>query len=122
MHELPVTESILEIVERHATAAGATRVTHIRLVVGDFTGFVPDSIQFYFDILSKDTLAEGARLEIRRQPGRIRCQGCGHVYEPADGQIWVCPECGGLGGDIVAGKEMYIESIAVSEESDGDQS
>ncbi|HEY63248.1 MAG TPA: hydrogenase maturation nickel metallochaperone HypA [Caldilineae bacterium] len=122
MHELPVTESILEIVQRHAAAAGVTRVVRIRLVVGELTGFVPDSIQFYFDALSEGTIAEGALLEIERQPGRIRCRACGRIYEPLDGQIWICPDCGGLGGEIVAGKEMYIESIEITEGDHGDQS
>lgn len=113
MHELSITQSILEIVNRHAADAGASRVTQIRLVVGDFTGFVPDSIQFYFDLLSQGTLAEGAELVIERRPGQIRCQACGAVYEPSDGQLWICPVCHTLGGEVMAGKELYVDSIEV---------
>jgi hydrogenase nickel incorporation protein HypA/HybF len=122
MHELPITQSILEIADRHLAAAGARRITRIWLVVGDLTGFVPDSIQFYFDILSQGTPAEGARLVIERRPGQIRCRSCCQVYEPVDGQIWICPTCGTLGGEVLAGKEMYVESIEVTRGADGDQS
>ena len=111
MHELSITQSILDIVERHAIAAGAQQVTHIRLVIGDLTSFVPDSIQFYFDILSQGTRAAGATLELDRRPGQIRCGGCGQVYAPTDGQIWVCPSCNALGGELITGKELYVESI-----------
>ncbi|MCS7220344.1 MAG: hydrogenase maturation nickel metallochaperone HypA [Anaerolineae bacterium] len=110
---MSITQSILEIVNRHAADAGASRVTQIRLVVGDFTGFVPDSIQFYFDLLSQGTLAEGAELVIERRPGQIRCQACGAVYEPSDGQLWICPVCHTLGGEVMAGKELYVDSIEV---------
>ncbi len=120
MHELSITQSILEIVHRHATDAGALRVTQIRLVVGGLTGFVPDSIQFYFDLLSPGTLAEGAELVIERRPGQIRCRACGLIYEPPDGQLWVCPACHGLGGEVLAGKELYVDSIEVTRGDDGD--
>ncbi len=120
MHELPVTRSILEIVERHAAAAGAARVIRIHLVVGELTGFVPDSIQFYFDLLSRGSRAEGAALLIEQEPGRIRCTQCDRTYKPQDGMIWTCPECGALGGEVVAGKDMYVKSIETAEGVDGD--
>jgi len=121
MHELPITQSVLEIVSRHAAAAGAARVTAIHLVVGEFTGFVPDSIQFYFDLLSQDTPAAGATLVIDRRPGSVRCARCGHTYQPTDGQIWMCPVCAALGGEVLAGKELFVESIEVAYADDRTQ-
>ena len=55
MHELPVTESVLEIALRHAKGAGAERITNIYLVIGQLSSIVDDSIQFYWDIVSKDS-------------------------------------------------------------------
>jgi hydrogenase nickel incorporation protein HypA/HybF len=113
MHELPVTQSILEIAQRHAKQAGAGRILVINLTIGDLTGFVDDSIQFYFDLLSKDTPAEGGRLAIERIAARARCHACGTEYEPPDSRIWACPQCGALGGEVIAGKEFYVASIEV---------
>ncbi len=112
MHELAVTESILEIVTRHAEKAGAERVTAIYLVIGDLSSFIDESIQFYFDLLTPDTVAEGAVLHFHRIKTRFRCRTCGHEFEPVD-HDWQCPECGALGGDVIAGKEFYVESIEI---------
>ncbi len=112
MHELAVTESIMDIVTRHAAKAGAKRVTAVHLVIGDLSSFIDESIQFYFDLLTPDTVVEGATLHFQRIETRFRCRQCGQEFEP-DGQNWHCPSCGALGGDVIAGKEFYVESIEV---------
>ncbi len=113
MHEMAVTQSILEIALRHAAQTSAHRITAINLVIGDLTGYVDDSIQFYFDFLTQDTSAQGARLKIERIPARARCHTCGSEYEPPDARLWTCPQCGALGGEVTAGKEFYVASIEV---------
>jgi hydrogenase nickel incorporation protein HypA/HybF len=112
MHELSITQSVLDIVTEHGHRAGAERVTAINLVVGELTGFVDDSIQFYFDILSPGTLADGARLVIRRVPARIRCRACGAEFVLGDAS-WICPSCSAVGGDVLDGREFLVESIEV---------
>lgn len=112
MHELSVTEEILRIALEHAERAGARRITDIHLVVGELSGVVDDSIQFYMDFLSPDTLAAGVKLDFRHVPARLHCRQCGHEFEP-QGMDWNCPACHTLGGEIVAGKEFYVESIEV---------
>jgi hydrogenase nickel incorporation protein HypA/HybF len=113
MHELAVTQSILDIVQRHAEQAGARRVVAVNVVIGRLTGFVDDSIQFYFDFLTKDTPAQGAQLHFERIAPRARCYACGTEYTPPDSRLWTCPECEALGGEVIAGKEFYVASIEV---------
>jgi hydrogenase nickel incorporation protein HypA/HybF len=113
MHELAVTQSILDIAVRHAERAKARRILAINLVIGDLTGFVDDSIQFYFDFLSQDTIAQGAQLDIERVAARIRCQVCGAEYAPPDSRLWTCPECDALGGEVIGGKEFSVASIEI---------
>ena len=84
--------------------AAGRRILAINLTIGDLTGFVDDSIQFYFDYLSKGTLADGARLAIERIAARVRCGQCGAEYAPPDSRIWTCPNCEALGGEVIAGK------------------
>ncbi|NLE77648.1 MAG: hydrogenase maturation nickel metallochaperone HypA [Chloroflexi bacterium] len=112
MHELAVTQSVLEIVVRHAQRAQAARVTAINLVVGELSGFVSESIQFYFDMVSQGTPAEGAELRIRRVAAKVRCRACGTEFATTDHR-WVCPQCQAVGGQVLSGQEFHVESIEV---------
>ena len=111
MHELPVTESILEIALRHANQTGAARVTDLYLVIGQLASIVDDSVQFYWDIVAKDTPAEGASLHFRRIPTELLCRPCNQRYHPGDDMA--CPTCGGSQVQVVAGEEFYLEAIDV---------
>jgi hydrogenase nickel incorporation protein HypA/HybF len=112
MHELPVTEQIVEIVLDHARKAKAERVVKVNLIVGELTGFAGDSIQFYFDILSKGTEAEKATLSVSRIPAKARCLQCKNEFHPG-GMDWLCPACGGPIEEVMGGREFYVESIEV---------
>ena len=112
MHELSVTESILEIALRHANQASAQRVTKLYLVIGQLASIVDDSVQFYWDIISKDTIADGATLHFRRLPATLLCLDCSHQYTPAN-DAFSCPECKGEHIKVVSGEEFYMEAIDV---------
>ena len=66
MHELSVTESLLKIALEHAANANAKRITDLHIVIGELASMVDDSIQFYWDIIAKDTIAEKAKLHFHR--------------------------------------------------------
>jgi hydrogenase nickel incorporation protein HypA/HybF len=112
MHELPITQSILDIALRHAKQVNATRVTDLYLVIGKLSYVVDDSVQFYWDVIAKDTIAEGAQLHFRRVPAEFLCLDCGHRYSP-DGENLACPDCQSVRVKVVAGDEFRLESIDV---------
>jgi hydrogenase nickel incorporation protein HypA/HybF len=112
MHELAVTESILDIVCRHAAEAGAERVVRIHLVIGELSSIVDDSVQFYFDFLSEQSCARGAELTFRRLPVQVECRACGHSWEPETAD-WTCPQCGEAQARVMTGNEFYVDSIEV---------
>jgi hydrogenase nickel incorporation protein HypA/HybF len=112
MHELSVTEQLLDITLEHARKANAERVLKINLVIGDLSSFVGESIQFYFDILSEGTKAEKASLSISRIPARASCKQCQNEFTPG-GMDWLCPRCGGFIEDMISGREFHVESIEV---------
>ena len=62
MHELAITQDMIELVREHAEKAGARKVGRINLVVGELTGFVGECVQFYFDHMTKGTIMEDAEL------------------------------------------------------------
>ncbi len=114
MHELSVAESTLKIALHHAGKAGAGRITDLYLVIGEMASIVDDSIQFYWDIISEGTLAEGAQLHFRRIPIAMKCLECGERYQPTRDKM-ACPACGEMHCKVVAGEEFYLESIAIED-------
>lgn len=112
MHELSITENLLEIALRHAEQAGARRIMRLNLVIGQLSSVVDDSVTFYWDIVSRGTIAEGAELRFERVPGTLCCLSCGHVF-PLDGQDYACPACGQAQVVAAGGDEFRLESIEV---------
>lgn len=112
MHELSVTENLLEITIRHASSAGANRVTDLNLVIGELSSIVDDSVQFYWDIVSEKTIAAGAQLHFQRIPLELECQECHSRYSPAENDF-ACPNCQSERVVVVAGEEFYLDSISV---------
>lgn len=110
MHELPITQNILAVALRHA--GDSKRITRINLVIGDLSSVVGDSVKFYWDIVTKDTIAEGAALHFERIKTKFKCNECGIEFNP-ETKDFDCPECGSFQVDIIAGKEFKMESIEV---------
>ena len=112
MHEFSITQSILSIALEKAGEAKAGKINKINLIIGELSGFADDCVQFYFDFLSKDTIAAGASLSIERRPFQLRCHNCNTVFSPGNFD-WSCPECQEQKIEIVSGRECYVESIEV---------
>lgn len=115
---MAVTQSILDIALDHAGRCGAARVTALNLVIGQLSSIVDDSVQFYWDIISKDTLCEGAELHFERIPAQMNCLDCAHTYSLSSG-LEACPSCGSFHIRVVAGDEFRLESIEVEETVSG---
>ena len=112
MHELSITEALFDLVLQHAQAAHAERVTAAYVVVGELSSLVDESVQFYFDLISRGSVAEGARLTIRRVPAVFRCERCRHEYAPG-AEVLACPVCGTLSVRLIAGDEFYLEALDI---------
>jgi hydrogenase nickel incorporation protein HypA/HybF len=112
MHEYSITESILTLALDKAKEASAVNITRINLVIGELSGVVAECVQFYFDHISKNTLADSASLDFTTRPTQVRCHKCDKVFTPENGE-WSCPECHELSMDIISGRECYMESIEV---------
>ncbi len=116
MHELAVTENILNIAVQHATRANAVRVTSLHLVIGQLSSIVDDSVQFYWDMISAGTLCEGAQLHFERHPAMLKCLDCEQTYA-LGAELTDCPNCHSARIKVVAGEEFYLDSIEVEAES-----
>jgi hydrogenase nickel incorporation protein HypA/HybF len=112
MHELSITQSLLDVALRHAEKAEAQRITRLNLVIGELASIVDESVQFCWDLVSKGTMAEGAELSFERVPGRLRCTGCGREFA-LGGREYVCPDCGQRQVVAVGGDDFRLESIEI---------
>jgi len=115
MHELPITESILNIVLKHARLHNARRVVAVHLQIGGLAELEEEWLQRYFDYLSKDTDARGAKLKIERTPVLVKCDSCREVYEETLKRKanFICPRCGANHGTILSGKDYFVKSMEV---------
>ena len=116
MHELPVTEKILDIALKHAEQNGAKKISSITLHVGRLSDLQDEWLQHYFNYLSKDTIASDARLIIVPEVIKLRCGACGTIIETEkrDLQDTTCPHCNADGGfSIMSGRGYYIEEMEI---------
>ncbi len=113
MHELAVTEGLLEVALHHAAGR---RVTDLHIVVGQLSSIVDDSVQFYWDFASANTVCEGAQLHFTRVPTTLVCQDCGHTYTLKT-HLEDCPQCHSLHVRIMSGEEFRLDSIEVETEA-----
>lgn len=112
MHELSLTQSLVEIAEEHARRAGAIAIRSITLEVGAFSGAVPEALEFAFEVCSKGTLSEGATLIIERVAGAGHCAACAATAACHE-LTAVCPACGALAFTIDAGTELRILELEI---------
>ena len=115
MHELSVTQSILDISLEYARSNQAKQIVAIQLQIGEVTDFDDEWIQRYFDFVSKGTIAEGARLLITRTPAQLQCQSCSFVF-PLDRSTWnsQCPSCRSKDTQLISGREFRVEALEVN--------
>lgn len=112
MHELAITQSILDIARKAAEEHQVKQVREIRIKLGEYCGVVPQCVQYYFDVISKGTVAEGAALKMERLPILMRCEQCGWEGQIDKHKIQ-CPACGSVRLKLLQGREFYVESLEV---------
>jgi hydrogenase nickel incorporation protein HypA/HybF len=112
MHEASVTEALVKIALEEAAKNGAHKVNAIDLVVGETTGYMAESLEFYFRNFAKGTILEGAALRTTYVKPKIKCPKCGLLFERKM-FTFDCPECGTPGVMTKVGNEFYIDSMDI---------
>jgi len=78
MHELPVTQTMLNMALEHANGR---RISDVYLQAGRMSAIVPESVEVFFEYLSKGTLAQGAKLHFEILPVEMACSDCGRALD-----------------------------------------
>ena len=117
MHELSICQGMMEV----ATAAlenlssPLPRVGAVTVRVGRLTAVVPDSLRYYFDLLTPGTVLEGAALVIEEVPIRARCADCGARFE-IETLSFTCPRCASGLVELLSGRELAVVCLDTAEE------
>jgi hydrogenase nickel incorporation protein HypA/HybF len=113
MHELTITQALLDQVIRHAQAANARQVTRIHVSIGQLSTVVDDSVQFYWPLIAQGTLAEQAILVFKRIPATFICAACSQTFLFSEQRDYLCPHCGSIDVMLSGGEEMQLDSIEI---------
>jgi hydrogenase nickel incorporation protein HypA/HybF len=111
VHELSLSTAVLDVVLRHA---GDRRVTAVDLTIGTLRQVVPSSLEFYWQVVTRDTACEGARLEMTVVETRVRCKACATEWT-LDDPVFRCPSCEDSDVEVLSGTEFFVESIDTEE-------
>jgi len=114
MHEFSIASAVVDTAVKHA-AGRPVAVVSVRC--GRLRQVVPDSLTFAFGLLSRETVCDGARLEIEDVPARLRCDGCAAEWE-IELPAFRCPACARTDVTVLSGEELEVESIEVSEQAE----
>ncbi len=112
MHEMSLCEGVMQVLEEQAQQQGFSQVKTVWLEIGELAGVELASLRLCFEVISKDTLADRARLEIVELPGEAWCERCQkpvRLQRRFDG----CPDCGGYTLRVSGGDEMRIKELEV---------
>ncbi len=112
MHEMALAEGILQIIEDAAAQQGFKRVTEVRLEIGVLAGVEVEALSFCLDMVLKESVAEGARLELEKISGQGYCLGCGETV-PVNALYEACPKCGSYQVQATGGTEMRVKDLLV---------
>jgi hydrogenase nickel incorporation protein HypA/HybF len=112
MHEMSLCEGVLRILEESALSQGFSRVKTVCLEIGALSGVEKQAMRFGFDVVMKQTLAEGATLEIIDIPGEAWCMPCAKKVQ-VSARFEACPECGSYQLQVTGGDEMRVKELEV---------
>jgi len=115
MHELAITQNILDVAQTFAKNSGATQVKTVFLRVGVLRDIDPQWLRRYFRYLAKDTMAEGAEVLVSVEPAVCACRACHHRFEldlcaVAQAPV-LCLQCTAQDYELISGHEFIIAGI-----------
>jgi hydrogenase nickel incorporation protein HypA/HybF len=114
VHELPIIGEVVKVALRHAEQNRATKIVKVHLAIGDLSDLVDEWVHHYFNHLTKDTIAQGAALEIENVPIMVMCDPCKKPFAVDKMEMdFSCPNCGEKGSHLLQGRGFKVKSIEI---------
>lgn len=124
MHELSMADAIVKTAVDVAEKNDAQEITEVTIEIGSLTLLNPEQLKFMIEVLSENTLLEGAEIIIEEIPIEIKCRSCDFIGEmPSDDldhfvPIVNCPQCEGQDLEITKGRECNVKTIKIEKEEE----
>lgn len=115
MHELAIAQDIIDIVQQSVPLGETYDIEWVRVRVGQFSGVVPESLEFCFSAIVSGTTMERANLEIERVPAISQCKDCRHRFDVHDLAL-SCPACNSTNLELVSGNELEVVEIQLADD------
>ncbi|MBC7348766.1 MAG: hydrogenase maturation nickel metallochaperone HypA [Candidatus Aminicenantes bacterium] len=117
MHEMSIVADLFTIIEEQARKSGATRVTRVKVLIGELSGVVPELFRSAFNSYKKGTIADKSRLEIKVTRIKFKCHGCGKEITAKnimdESFSHACPFCGSKDMELISGRDLYLEKLEI---------
>jgi len=120
MHEAGTGQTLAGLVLKEAEKRNAERVLRVEVEIGELSFLEPDQVSFWMEAHFRDTIAQGAELDIKLTGAQVRCDDCGYVGEietqedPAYHLMlprYVCPRCGSPRLEVERGRECILRRV-----------
>ena len=109
---MSLAEGVLQLIEDAAREQQFEKVTAVWLEIGRLSGVEVEAMSFCFDVVTRDSIADGARLEVIPLPGAGWCMKCAMTVPMAE-VFGECPQCGGHQLQVTGGTEMRVKELEV---------
>jgi hydrogenase nickel insertion protein HypA len=115
MHELSIIEGVISAILKEKERHHFSRVTGVEIVCGRYNCISESNLQFCFDAVVQPEWMKGARLKVRRLPGKSVCTRCSHEFETIEKGKHRCPRCSSDEIIDIIDNTVYIENLEVQE-------
>ena len=111
MHELSIMMEVVKTGEEEARKNKKTKIKTLTLQVGEISSVVPEYIKDCYEAAFKETMLEGAAIEIEVIPAEAKCAECGNVFNIKKTKA-ICPRCGSREAGLITGREFMIKEAS----------
>ncbi len=114
MHEASLAGGILQLVEDASRRERFSRVSVLRLSVGQLANVELEALRFSLSAIAPGTVLEGAAFEIEQPPGQAWCLACSQSV-PLPERGAACPLCGSYQLQPTGGLELRVTDMLVQD-------
>ncbi|KAA3607471.1 MAG: hydrogenase maturation nickel metallochaperone HypA [Calditrichaeota bacterium] len=114
MHEASICKSLLEMMQKEKEAKNYSKIYSVTVETGELQLVVPESLDFAFQALTKDTEFEGTKLIQKIIPAKAICKDC-RLEQTRDSLYSECKNCGSFKFEMLSGMELQISKMEVEQ-------